>query len=135
MFGAGETMDRVVRAALAYFVAVFAVGFVLGVVREGIVRPRFGTLGAIAIEAPAMLLACWWAARWVAGRFGVAARGARLRMGAVAFGLLLVAEFAGSLLLRGMAFREWLAHFGTAPGALSLALFVAFAVMPVVVRK
>jgi hypothetical protein len=76
-------MDRIVRAALAYFVAVFALGFVLGAVREGLVRPRFGTLGAIAIEAPAMLLACWWAARWVVGRFGVTAMGARWRMGAL----------------------------------------------------
>lgn len=135
MFGAGETMDRIVRAALAYFVAVFALGFVLGAVREGLVRPRFGTLGAIAIEAPTMLLACWWAARWVVGRFGVAARGARWRMGALAFGLLMVAELGGSLVLRGMAPGEWLAHFGTAPGALSLALFLAFAVMPVLVRK
>jgi hypothetical protein len=128
-------MDRVVPAALAYFVAVFAVGFVLGVVREGIVRPRFGTLGAIAMEAPAMLLACWWAARWLVGRFGVAAMGARWRMGALAFGLLMVAELGGSLVLRGMAPGAWLAHFATAPGALSLALFLAFAVMPVLVRK
>jgi hypothetical protein len=128
-------MERVVPAALAYFVAVFAVGFVLGVVREGIVRPRFGTLGAIAMEAPAMLLACWWAARWLVGRFGVAARGARWRMGALAFGLLMVAELGGSLVLRGMAPGAWLAHFATAPGALSLALFLAFAVMPVLVRK
>lgn len=135
MFGASETMDRIVRAALAYFLAVFAVGFVLGVVREGIVRPRFGTLGAIAMEAPAMLLACWWAARWLVGQFGVAARGARWRMGTLAFGLLMVAELGGSLVLRGMAPGAWLAHFATAPGALSLALFLAFAVMPVLVRK
>lgn len=135
MFGAGETMDRILRAALAYFLAVFAVGFVLGAVREGLVRPRFGTLGAIATEAPAMLLACWWAARWVVGRFGVTAMGARWRMGALAFGLLMVAELGGSLVLRGMAPGEWLAHFATAPGALSLALFLAFAVMPVLVRK
>jgi hypothetical protein len=128
-------MDRIVRAALAYFLAVFAVGFVLGVVREGIVRPRFGTLGALAMEAPAMLLACWWVARWLVGRFDVAARGARWRMGALAFGLLMVAELGGSLVLRGMAPGEWLAHFGTAPGALSLALFLAFAVMPALVRK
>ena len=128
-------VDRIVRAALAYFGVVFAVGFVLGVVREGFVRPWFGTLGAIGIEAPAMLLACWWAARWVVGRFGLAARGARWRMGAVAFGLLMAAELGGSLVLRGMTAGEWLAHFGTAPGVLSLALFLAFAAMPVVVRR
>lgn len=128
-------MDRVVRAALTYFGAVFVVGFVLGVIREGIVLPRFGTFGAIAIEAPVMLLACWWAARWVVRRFGLATLGARWRMGAAAFGLLMAAELAGSLVLRGMAPGEWLAHFATAPGALSLALFLAFAAMPVVVRK
>lgn len=127
--------NRIARAALAYFVAVFAVGFVLGVVREWLVRPRYGALAAIAIEAPAMLLACWCAARWAVGRFGVTGARERWRVGAMAFGLLMGAELADALVLRGMAPGEWLAHFGTAPGVLSLALFLAFAAMPVLVRR
>jgi hypothetical protein len=53
---------------LAYFAAVFAVGFVLGVGRELVVRPHLGTLASIMVEAPAMLLASWAAARWVVRR-------------------------------------------------------------------
>ena len=128
-------MGRVGRAALSYFLAVFGAGFALGVLREGVVRPRLGEFAAIAVEAPAMLLACWVAARWAVRRFAVAGRGERLRMGGLAFALLMVAELAGSVGLRGMAAAEWLAHFATPPGLLSLALFAAFATMPLLVRR
>ena len=98
-----------------------------------VVRPRLGSLAAIAMEAPLMLLACWATARWVVRRFVVPVA-VRLRLGLMAFGLLMVAELAGSLGLRGMRAEEWVAHFATAPGVLSLALFVVFAAMPRMVR-
>jgi hypothetical protein len=120
-------------AALAYFAAVFAVGFVLGVGRELVVRPYLGTLASIMVEAPAMLLACWGAARWVVRRFAVP-REARLRLGLLAFGLLMAAELVGSMGLRGMAPAEWVAQFATPPGLLSLVLFAGFAAMPRMVR-
>ena len=126
-------MGRVARAALAYFAAVFAVGFVLGIGRELVVRPQLGALAAILVEAPVMLVACWAAARWAVRRFGIglAVRG---RMGLLAFGLLMAAELAGSMGLRGMAPGEWLAHFATPPGLLSLVLFALFGAMPRIVR-
>ena len=128
-------MGRIARAALAYFAVVFAVGAVLGAVRETLVLPRYGPLGAVAVEAPAMLLACWIAARWVVRRFTVIGVGNRLRLGLVAFALLMVAELAGSIGLRGMAPGQWLAHFTEPAGFLSLALFVAFAAMPLILRR
>ncbi len=118
---------------MAYFAAVFAMGFVLGVGRELVVRPRLGNLASIMVEAPAMMLACWAAARWVVRRFAVPVE-ARLRLGLVAFGLLMVAELLGSMGLRGMGPGEWVGHFATPAGLLSLGLFVIFAAMPRVVR-
>ncbi len=126
-------MGRVGRAALAYFAAVFAVGFVLGVGRELVVRPHLGTLASIMVEAPAMLLASWAAARWVVRRFAVPGE-ARLRLGMLAFGLLMAAELVGSMGLRGMGPGEWVGHFATPAGFLSLGLFVMFAAMPRLLR-
>jgi len=128
-------MGRVGRAALAYFAAVFAVGFALGILREFVVRPWLGTFAAIMVEAPGMLLACWVLARWAVGRFAVVVLDDRLRMGVLALGLLMVAELVGSMGLRGMAAGEWLAQFATPPGFLSLSLFVAFAALPLIVRR
>ena len=122
-------------AALAYFAAVFAVGFVLGVAREFVVRPRMGSFAAIMVEAPAMLLACWVFARWAVGRFSVVALGDRARMGGLAFALLMVAELVGSMVLRGLTPLGWLSHYATPPGFLSLSLFLAFAAMPLIVRR
>ncbi len=121
-------------AAAAYFAAVFAVGLTLGAAREWGIRPHVGTLASIAIEAPAMLLACWVSARLVVRRFAITTPGDRMRMGALAFALLIVAELLGSLALRGMSPGQWLAHFAEPAGFLSLSLFVAFAAMPVVVK-
>ncbi len=124
-------MGRVARPALAYFAIVFAVGAVLGAAREMVVLPRFGPMGAVMLEAPAMLLACWLAARWAVRRFAVVAR---VRMGLIAFALLMVAELAGSVGLRGMTPADWLAHFAQPEGFLALSLFVAFGAMPVIVK-
>ena len=124
-------MGRVGRAALAYFAIIFAVGVVLGTAREMVVLPRFGPMGAVLLEAPAMLLACWLAARWAVRWFAV---NARVRMGLIAFALLMVAELAGSVGVRGMTPGEWLAHFAQPEGFLALSLFVAFGAMPVIVK-
>ncbi len=82
-----------------------------------------------------MLLACFLVARFVVRRFTVVAMGDRLQMGLAAFVMLILAELAGSIGLRGMTMRAWLAHLGEPAGFLSLTLFAAFAVMPLVQPK
>ena len=54
-------------------------------------------------------------------------------MGLVALGILVPAEIAGVLWVRGLSLHEYLANFVTAPGIISLAMFLLFAVMPVLV--
>lgn len=124
---------RISKAGAAYFGLVFAAGFLLGPIREFWAIPLFGATGGLLLEAvvivPVIILAAWWCA----GRFSVEGMGERLQMGAVAFALLLAAELAGSMLLRGMNAGEYFMRFGSTPGAISLGLFVLFAAMPAVI--
>lgn len=122
---------RAFPAGLAYFAIVFAVGIVMGTVRELAIRPHAGEFTAVAIEAPVMLLASYLVARWLVRRFALATIFARLVMGEAAFALLIVAELAGWVWLRGQSLADWAAHMGTPAGLLALVLFVAFAAMPV----
>ncbi|MEP0707176.1 MAG: hypothetical protein ABJL17_00985 [Parvibaculum sp.] len=125
---------RVWKAGAAYFGLVFAAGFLLGPIREFQAIPRFGETGGLLLEAvvivPVIVLAAWWCA----GRFSIQGAGERLLMGAMALILLFAAELTGSMLLRGMSVGDYFARFGSAPGLISLALFVLFAAMPAVIR-
>src|SRR5690606_39056760 len=52
----------ILHAALAYWAAIFALGFVLGTVRTLWLAPAVGELAAVALELPVMLGASAWAA-------------------------------------------------------------------------
>ena len=91
------------KAAAAYFALVFTLGFVLGTLRVTMLVPRLGELMAVMVELPLMLTAAWFICRGVVRHFGVpAAAGPRLAMGAVAFALLTMAEFALSVAVFGL---------------------------------
>jgi hypothetical protein len=71
---AGAMQDwgmRSLKAAVIYFLFVFAVGWVLGPIRELWVVPRFGRTTGVLLEAPIMLIAMIISARWVIRRFDV----------------------------------------------------------------
>jgi hypothetical protein len=53
--------------------------------------------------------------------------------GLIAIGLLFPAEIAGVLLGRGLSLREYLASFVTAPGIITLLMFLLFAAIPALV--
>lgn len=130
-----NALGRSSIAGATYFLAVFAAGFLLGPIRQFLLVPQIGEVAGVLLEAPLMLAASWFAAWWTIGRFAVPARLApRAEMGLTAFALLMLAEMAGALLLRGLTFAGWCAHFLTAPGAVSLGLFLVFAAAPLVVR-
>lgn len=79
---------RTLYAGVTYFILVFAVGWVLGPIRE-----------------------LW------------------------AFGILVIAEMAGVLWVRGLSIHVYLANFRTIPGLISLPLFGLFAMVPVLVER
>jgi hypothetical protein len=126
---------RALKAGLTYFLLVFALGWVLGPTRELWAVPRFGRVAALLIEAIIMLIAMMVSSRWVMRRFEVhQTLGSTIAMGLVALGILLPAEIAGALWVRGLSLDEYLASFVTAPGVISLIMFLLFAAMPSLIR-
>lgn len=95
------------KAGLTYFAVVFCTGFVLGMVRVPFLVPRVGTRAAELIEAPLMLLATVLAARWVVRRFcQPCGAGTVLAAGGLAAALVLLADLAVGVFLRGMSRRR-----------------------------
>ncbi len=121
-------MGRVIMAALAYWVAVFAPAFALGVVRTLWLAPQIGALAAVAVEVPIVLAISWFAARVAVRRWRLG-RGEAAAMGACAFALLMLAEW-GLALRFGQSSAGWLVEMMTTPGMLGLAGQVGFAGMP-----
>ena len=125
---------RPLKAGLIYFLLVFALGWVLGPIRELWAVPRFGRIAALLVEAVIMLIAMVVSSRWVMRRFNVPQTlGSTIPMGLVALAILAPAEIAGVLWVRGLSLREYLASFVTAPGVISLVMFLLFAAMPTLV--
>ncbi len=125
---------RAFRAGVIYFLLVFAVGWILGPIRELWAVPHFGRMAATLSEAVIMLIAMMVAARWVIRRFEVPQTlSDTLSIGLISIGLLLPAEIAGVVWVRGLSPREYLATFVTAPGVISLLMFLVFGAMPTLV--
>ena len=100
---AGSPMKQILKGGVVYFAVVFAAGFVLGTVRTLWVVPRLGVRAAELAEMPIMLGISILATRWVVRHFQVSPPWSkRLAMGGIGLGLMLVAEFALGLLIRGM---------------------------------
>jgi len=122
------------RLALHYFAGVFALGFVLGVVRTLLLVPWLGELAAVALELPVVLAASWWWCGWLlrrdagSGLRGSAARA--LTMGALALGLLLLAELALSIGLAGRSAAEHFALYAQPAHQLGLAAQGLFGLTP-----
>lgn len=121
-------MRRYVKPALAYLAPVFALAFVLGVLRTLWIAPRIGALMAVALEVPLLLLWSWTVAGRVLRRWPLPMRD-RIAMGALAFALLMLAE-AGLALATGQTLGGFLGGMVTPAGALGLAGQLAFAALP-----
>ena len=123
---------RTIVAAAFYAIIVFLVGFVLGIVRVLMLMPWLGGTAAVALEVPVMLMASWFVCRASVDRFRVAPKlGLRSLMGAVAFLVLIAAEFALGLAF-GRPVVDQIVSFASWPGAIGLAAQIAFAALPVV---
>jgi hypothetical protein len=121
---------RIAAFALAYWAAIFALGFVLGTVRVLWLAPRLGESAAVLAELPVMLGASWLWARRLLVRLPLASAGAALAAGALAFVLLLGAEFALGVAAFGQSPGAWLAALLRLPGSLGLAGQLGFALIP-----
>jgi hypothetical protein len=129
-------MGRAFSAGTLYFSIVFAIGFVFGVVRTFAIEPFAGKVVATLIEAPFILGASYLVAKQLIRYFALPLELApRLAMGFVAFSMLLVAEAVLAGPLRGWTFTQWIGHFATSEGQLSLGLFAVFAVIPALIPR
>ena len=120
----------ILRAAAAYWAAVFALGFALGTIRVLWVIPLVGLMPATLIELPLILTGSWLAAGWLVRRFRIASTEEALTAGALAFAILMVAECALASVLTGQSPAEWLAGLRQPHALLGLAGQVVFALMP-----
>jgi hypothetical protein len=126
---------QVARAGLAYFALVFGAGFLLGPLRILFLVPRVGERAAELLELPVMVGLSWLAARWVTRRLAVPpSTGVRLGMGVVAGALLLAAEFALVLPLRGLTLAEYFATRDPVAGTAYYAAVLLMVLMPLSVR-
>lgn len=126
-----QTRLDVGKAGAAYLAPVFALGWVLGPIREVVLGPRIGRVAAAAVEAALMAAATHASARAAVRRLGDDVPFlTRLEVGAAACAMLVPLELAGARLLRGRSPRAYLATFRTPEGAVSAAAFAWFALAP-----
>lgn len=120
----------ILRAAIAYWAVVFALGFVLGTIRVLWLAPVVGLIPATLMELPVMLGASWWASGWLVRRFAITRGRAALAMGGLAFALLMAAECTLAVTLIGQSPAQWLGDLRQPHALLGLAGQVVFALMP-----
>ena len=112
---------------------VFAVGFVLGPIRELWIIPRVGRVLAILAESVVMLAVSVFFAQRILRWFAVPKRmGTRVAVGVIAFALLQIAEVGLAFWLRGQNPRQYVFSFWSVPGAISLLVQMAFGAIPAV---
>jgi hypothetical protein len=121
----------IIRAGLSYGLIVFALGFVLGTLRELVLAPRFGRDHIVWIEVPLILLAAWFVAGWLVRRM-VNPPGALhcLAVGAIAFSVLMLGELLVAVFGFGRSIGMHLATYWTAQGALELLPQIGFGLIP-----
>ena len=127
---------QVLKAGLFYFALVFGAGFVLGPIRILWAVPRFGMRMAELMEAPIMFVVTIFAARWIARHLALPPTvSIRLGVGSIALGLMLVAEFAFVLRLRGLSISEYLATRDPVSGTVYSLMLAVLAIMPLLVTR
>lgn len=124
-------MRPALNAGLVYGAIVFALGFVLGSLRDMLLAPLFGRDLIVLIEGPLILLVAWFVAWWLIRGHGVPGRAFdRLAMGAMAFALLMLGEAAIAVFGLGRTLAMHLGAYTTAKGVLELVPQLAFGLFP-----
>ncbi len=100
------------------------------------IAPRLGTRTAELLEAPIMLAVTIVAACWIVQRLAVPADSrSRLLMGTVSLVLMLFAEFALVLRLRGLSPVEYLSTRDPVSGTVYYLSLLVFALMPLILAR
>jgi hypothetical protein len=129
-------VERIAKAGAAYFGWVFGAGFLLGVLRQLFMVPRYGERIAELLEMPIMAVVIVIAARHVVRRMHLAPTvRSRLGMGAVGLGLMLLAEWAVVLSIRHQTLADYIATRDPVAGLAYLMMLAVYLLMPLWVRR
>lgn len=133
----GHWSTAVVGGGALYFLIVFSVGFILGVLRTLWLVPRIGVRWAELLEIPVMLVVIYWAARWVSrwSRLYDHSRPVQAGVGLVGLLLLVGAELGLALQLSGQSPAEYVASRDPVSSTAYALSLVLFAVMPTLVTR
>jgi hypothetical protein len=124
-------MRTALRLGFAYFAAVFAAGFALGVVRTVWIAPALGEVGAVLLELPVMIAISAAVCRALLARAsGGVSPSQAWAMGVSAFLMLIAAEAATAVGFSGTAPQALPAAFARPEALLGLAGQVVFALIP-----
>jgi hypothetical protein len=123
-------MKQALKAGSLYFAAVFAIGFLLGVVRTLLLVPWLDETLAVLIELPIILGASWLICARILRQSSLSSIQAVIT-GASAFALLMMAEVLMSILLANRTLSAHLALYAEPAHLLGLAGQIAFALIPV----
>ena len=129
-------MKPALIAASAYFLALFALGFVFGTIRVIFVVPRIGELLATMAEVPVMLIAAYFACRWAIRRWQVpSAVEVRFAMVPWFLAMLFVFEALLGATLFGRSVDEQWAALGSPAGLVGISAQIIAAFLPLFVGK
>jgi hypothetical protein len=129
-------MKRALTAATAYFLALFALGFILGTVRVTIMIPRFGVLASTIAEVPLMITAGYFICRWTIHNWQVSRASALRWAMAIWFLLMLIAfeTLLGALLFGRSTSEQW-ATLATPAGIIGMSAQVIAALFPLYIAR
>ena len=127
---------QTIKPGIIYFLLVFGAGFVLGTIRVLLIVPLVDDRAAELLEMPLMLVATVLAARWVTRRFPEPRTSpARLAIGGMALSLMLAAEMAVGIGLRGLTATEVILNKDPVSGAAYYVSLTLFAAMPWLISR
>lgn len=126
---------QILQAAVLYFLLVFGSGFVLGIGRVLLGVPLLGERAAELMEMPLMLTVIVVTARWVVLHKLDGRKSSALSVGFMAVGLVLLADLAVGMWLRGMSATEVFLHRDLVSGVAYYAALLLFAVMPGIITR
>jgi hypothetical protein len=129
-------LKRALIAGTIYFLALFALGFLLGAIRVVFIAPRFGQLIGTLAEVPIMLTAAYFICRWALHQWQVSqANAIRWLMVPWFLALLFAFETVLGLTLFGRTLSEQWAALVTQAGVLGLSAQIIAALLPLFVVK
>ncbi len=124
-------MIRVIESALVYFIVVFSVAFVFGIIRTMFVVPHIGERWSELIEMPFLFLVIIFAARWIVRRFDLFDNIQNgILVGLIASSILLIVEFTVVLGIRGVSLGEFFAQRDAIAGTAYCIMVLIFAAAP-----